>query len=180
MERNKFDEIVDKLLEMGYGDEIEWQRELKPCSDSHTFLMETCWVILNSGMKEQIARKIWNRIQDAWENNVDISEVFRHKGKVAAIKQVKERHDQIFNAYTLADDKITFLQTIPFIGNITKYHLAKNLGLDCVKPDRHLVRVADQYGMTPDSICQYLSKMTGEKVSVIDIIIWRACNLKIL
>jgi hypothetical protein len=180
MESNRFIEIMGSVIGAGYGDEIEWQRELQPCDNAQNFFGETCWVILNSGMKEQIARKIWNRVQDAWAKGIDLSEVFRHKGKVAALNYVMDNHKELFDKYQSADDKISFLQTIPFIGGITKYHLAKNLGHDCVKPDRHLVRIASQYGTTPEELCENLSKETGEKKCVIDIVIWRACNLKII
>lgn len=175
-----FRELVQKIEAYGYADEIKWQRELQPCDNNMNFLWETCWVILNSGMKEQIARKIWERIQDAWLEERDISEVFRHKGKVAAIKYVKENSGKLFEGYVLAENKIEFLKTIPFIGNITCYHLAKNLGHDCVKPDRHLVRVANMYGTTPDAFCQKIAHETGEKKCVVDIVIWRACNLGFL
>lgn len=180
MKAEKFKALITQLEEMGYANEIKWQRELQPCKDSVTFFGETCWVILNSGMKEQIARKIWERIQDAWAQGEDISKVFRHEGKVAALKLVKEKHASLFKMYLSAEDKIKFLQTIPYIGTITCYHLAKNLGHDCVKPDRHLVRIAEQYNTTPDELCEALSKETGEKKCVVDIVIWRACNLKLL
>lgn len=180
MTGSDFKLLVDAINGMGYGHDIEWQRNVKPCSSSVEFHGETCWVILNSGMKEQIARIIWNRIKDAWAKGVDISTVFKHQGKVKAIKYVTENHNYLFHGYLDAEDKIEYLQTIPFIGGITKYHLAKNLGHDCVKPDRHLVRIANQYGMTPDQLCEKVSKETGEKKCVVDIVIWRACNLQLI
>ncbi len=180
MSKREFFEIVDKLLELGYGEEIGWQRDLKECESNIQFAKEAIWVILNSGMKEQIARKISDRIYEALDSGRDISEVFGHKGKVSAIKYVLASSGKLFAEYVEAKDKIDYLQTIPFIGKITCYHLAKNLGHDCVKPDRHLVRVASKYKQTPDEFCEELSKATGERKCVIDIIIWRACNLKIL
>lgn len=180
MKAEQFTLLVSQLIEMGYGDEINWQRSLKICEEPHLFFTEACWVILNSGMKEQIARKIWERIQDAWSKNIDISEVFKHKGKVAAINYLMDNYKELFKQYRKSTDKIVFLQTIPFIGKITCYHLAKNLGHDCVKPDRHLVRIAEQYNTTPDELCEKLSKETKEKKCVIDIVIWRACNLRII
>lgn len=180
MERQEFEEIFNKVKLSGYDHEIEWQRNLQPCHNHIDFLYETCWVILNSGMKEQIARKIWDRIRAAWADKIDISTVFKHKGKVAAIKHVRDNCRGLFDGYLAAQNKMEYLQTIPFIGKITCYHLAKNLGHDCVKPDRHLVRIANQYNTTPDELCERLSKQVGEKKSVIDIILWRACNLKII
>lgn len=180
MEAAQYLEIKKAVIDQGYEEEIEWQANLKSCEDSEAFLGETCWVILNSGMKEQIARRIWNRIQAAWEEDTDISKVFNHKGKVAAIKLVKSTYGKLFENYVLAENKIEYLKSIPFIGNITCFHLAKNLGHDCVKPDRHLERIAKQYNSTPDVMCEKISKETGDKKCVVDIVIWRACNLKLI
>lgn len=175
-----FQVLQQKLIYMGYGGEIDWQRNLQECDNYVTFIDEAIWVILNSGMKEQIARQISNRIKAALIEGRDISEVFGHKGKVAAIKLLLHKGHELFAEYCKSENKIEYLKTIPFIGNITCYHLAKNLGHDCVKPDRHLVRVANKYNLTPDELCETISKETGEKKCVIDIIIWRACNLQLL
>lgn len=180
MDTSQFISLRRRLCKIGYRSEIKWQRDLQPCDNSLDFRSETIWVILNSGMKEQIARLISSRIYEAIASGIDISSVFGHKGKVAAIKMVWEKSGDLFEAYTLAVDKIGYLKTIPYIGSITCWHLAKNLGQDCAKPDRHLVRIASQYGMTTNEMCTKLSHETGEKVSVVDIIIWRACNLGLL
>src|SRR6185312_3727685 len=127
--------IKGQLTIDGYGDEIKWQTELQACESADIFRDESIWVILNSGMREQIARIIHGRIWHAYKNGQNISEVFGHKGKVAAIKYVLKNYQTLFHGYVNSDDKIEYLQTIPFIGGITKYHLAKNLGHDCVKPD---------------------------------------------
>lgn len=171
--------ILDQL-KPEYTEEIDWQENLKPCNDPYNFFMETCWVILNSGMKEQIARIIWDRIKIAWAQDIDISTVFKHKGKVSAIKYAKENYNKLFSDYVDSDDKINFLKTIPFIGEITCYHLAKNLGHNCIKPDRHLVRISKEYNTTPYALCLELSELSGFKIATVDIILWRAANLGII
>lgn len=70
-----------------------------------------------------------------------------------------------------------YLQTLPWICPITKYHLTKNLGLDVCKPGRHLVRIAGDYDMTPEELCEKLSKEAGDRVAMVDNGIWRAANL---
>lgn len=164
----------------GYAEEINWQRNLKKCDDSRLFADETCWVILNSGMKEQIVRLIWNRIKQAWSESKKTETAFNHKGKVKAIDYVQENASYLFAKWQHAEDKMQCLREIPFIGDITCWHLAKNLGEDVVKPDRHLVRIANQYDTTPNELCEKLSKETGEKKCVIDIVLWRAANLKMI
>jgi hypothetical protein len=175
-------DLKKTLIEDGYADEIDWQTNLEPVTNSLLFRDETIWVILNSGMKEQIARIIHGRIWHAINNGEDISKAFGHKQKVAAIKFVLKNFATLFNGYLNSDQKIDYLKdNIPFIGGITKYHLAKNLGHDCVKPDRHLVRIAKEYGFTDCvEMCRNISAQTGDKVCVIDIVLWRAANLGLI
>lgn len=169
--------LKQALIESGYADEIEWQSTLQPCNDPIVFRNEAIWVILNSGMKAQVARLIHKRIWKAIVDGINISEVFKHKGKVEAIKKILVEYNSMFDGYLKASHKIEYLQEIPFIGAITKYHLAKNLGHDCVKPDRHLVRIGKMYGMCCENLCEQISKETGDKVCVVDIVLWRSANL---
>ena len=37
-----------------------------------------------------------------------------------------------------------------------KFHLARNLGLDFAKPDRHLQRIAQSYNTTPQELCEHI------------------------
>lgn len=167
-----------QLIIDGYGHEIDWIANIEPCMDADDFAHEATWVILNSGMKEQIARQIWNKIKKAWLSGQPTSSAFGHKGKVAAIDFIRKNRQDIFNQYDCCLDKLEFLESLPFIGKITKYHLAKNLGLDVVKPDRHLVRLAKKYEFADCfELCKWIRNETGDKVSMIDMVLWRAANL---
>jgi len=178
LNRDVYLQLKAALIEDGYGHEIDWQTNLQPVSDSHTFRNETIWVILNSGMREQIARIISNRIKQAWSEGKPTSSAFGHKGKVAAIDYIVKNCGVLFTAYLSANNKIEFLKSIPFIGDITCYHLAKNLGHDVIKPDRHLVRIANECKYPNcNEMCLDISKATGDKVSVVDIVLWRSANL---
>ncbi len=179
MKSELFQHLLAELYN-GYGSEIDWQRTVKPVEILDDFCGEAAWVILNSGMKEQIARMIWNRIKQAWKDGKPTSTAFNHKGKVAAIDFIYSNSLTLFDGYKAATNKIEYLQTIPFIGKITCWHLAKNLGEDVVKPDRHLVRLANYYNTSPDALCEKISKENNEKKCVVDIILWRACNLQML
>jgi hypothetical protein len=73
---------------------------------------------------------------------------------------------------------IDYLQTFDFIGPVTAFHLAKNIGLDVVKPDRHLLRLAAAAGCNhPSELCGAIAEVTGDKVSVINLILWRYATL---
>ena len=177
MNKTVFLNLRQEVINAGYGDEIVWQEGLTPTNREGIFFREYMWVVLSSGMKNQIARLIEERIYQAWAEGKSTSSAFRHKGKVAAIEKVRGNKARYFFDYLQAGNKLDYLETLPYIGQITKYHLAKNLGEDVVKPDRHLVRIAEQYGTTPLKLCQNLAKEVGYRLVTVDLIIWRAANL---
>jgi hypothetical protein len=74
----------------------------------------------------------------------------------------------------IATDPIQKLMEFPFIGPITVWHLAKNLGLNVAKPDRHLVRISMALGFSnPMKFCNVIAQERGDPVRVVDLIIWR-------
>lgn len=175
-----FHHIRQAVIQAGYGEEIVWQESATEPDSADEFMWEYIWVVISSGMKNQVARIIEQRIVEAYNSGKPIETAFKHKGKVAAIKQMINNHDDAFDSYLEATDKLEFLALLPYIGEITKYHLAKNLGLDVVKPDRHLVRIAKKFSMTPNALCQKLSKETGYRIGTVDLILWRAGNLGVI
>lgn len=169
-------------LRREWEEEAQWASNIGTCEDAEFFAMETAYVIVNSGMKAQIAWRIWERVRERLERDLPVtgSGAFGHPGKVKAIDDVwKNRHDlfQRFNQAEGDSAKLEFLGSLPWVGNITRYHLAKNFGLQVAKPDRWLVRVADIHGQTVKAFCQHLSDATGFSVPLVDTIIWRCCNL---
>lgn len=180
MKANKYLDLKNFIIDQGFEKDIEWSESLTECSDAHNFFKEAAWVIVNSGMKNQVAVKIWKRIITAMSNLQPISRVFKHAGKAAAIEYVWANRKRLLADYLLINndiDRIEFLKTIPWIGDITKYHLAKNLGMDVCKPDRHLVRIAKKYELSPEELCKKLSIVTGDRVATVDYVLWRAANL---
>jgi hypothetical protein len=74
----------------------------------------------------------------------------------------------------ILSDPTSTLRQFPFIGPITVWHLAKNLGFDTIKPDRHLVRIARHFGFDhPDAFCASIARVTGDPVKVVDLVVWR-------
>lgn len=174
--------LKEKVIEAGYAEEIAWAENITPCSSPTIFWMEYSWVVINSGMKNQVAKIIWTKIQDSLKSRTNLNPgwahaVFKHQGKCDAIEAVWYNQNKIMIEYLKTADKLSFLESLPWIGKITKYHLAKNLGFDCCKPDRHLIRIAKQYNMTPEELCRKLSLETGDKIALVDTVIWRAANL---
>jgi len=180
MQLEKYLYLYKKVCQLGFEEEIKWAVSLKPCENAYLFAREATWVIISSGMKNQVARKIEERIYHAISQGQTISSAFGHKGKVRAIEYIRENKERLFGEYQEADDKIEYLKSLPWIGDITKYHLAKNLGLEVVKPDRHLVRIAKTFGKVPLKLCKDLAEKSGDSLAVVDTVIWRAANLGLI
>lgn len=169
--------LKSQVLCAGFSEEIEWAQNIKAVTKPLYFWLEYAHVVVNSGMKAQVAEKILRHIYKAKAEGLQTLDVFKHQGKAKAIDFVWNNQHDVFYWYYRSDDKLVYLETLPWIGPITKYHLARNLGADVCKPDRHLVRISKKYGLTPAKMCEQLSIETGERIGVVDAVIWRAANL---
>jgi len=181
MNRIEYFNYKKNVIQNGYGFEIKMVNNMlkNPCNSSERFLREYIWVVVNAGMKFQIAEVIYYKILYAMKKRYKLENIYGHSQKVEAIKYVVNNKDIIFENYCANKNKIEFLDSLPFIGPATKYHFARNLGLDVCKPDRHLIRLAKFYDLTPFSLCEKVSKETSEKVGIIDVVLWRAGNLQL-
>lgn len=155
------------------------------------FLRESAWVVLCSGFRESTVRRCFGRISFCfcdWESAEAIVEaypacklaakyVFANDAKLEGIVGIARHVENIgFRNFKQAvlRDPINELQKLPYIGPITVRHLAKNIGVDTAKPDRHLARVSSRLGFADTtSLCAAIACATGERVSIIDLIIWR-------
>lgn len=174
-----FREIVTALGKQAV-DDIAWSEDIKPPVDAEDFASEAIFVICNSGMKNTIAVKIFAKVMGAIQGGLSAFDVFRHPGKAAAINLIWRTRDDLLAGYLAAPDKIEFCASLPWIGSITKYHLAKNFGADVAKPDVHLQRLADHEGTSPQALCERLASETGYRAATIDVVLWRACANGIL
>jgi hypothetical protein len=177
MELAQYVELKHRVMVAGYYQEIQWAESVREPADAETFFSEYAWVVINSGMKNTVARKIWTRIQCVLAANGKVSDAFGHPGKAAAIQEVYDERESLFESYRSAADKLVFIEKMPWIGPITKWHLAKNYGFDVAKPDRHLVRIAARYGKSVTQLCKDLADATGDRVATVDLVLWRAASL---
>jgi hypothetical protein len=179
------------LIEAGLGPEIEWQQSRDPVTvDEPTFLAEAAWVIYNSGFREAIVRRKFDfislcfcdwaskEIVEAGSKCVDaamlaIANRRKHEAVLAVARRIAATGYRAFYD-GLLENPIAELQRLPFIGPVTAVHLAKNLGFDVAKPDRHLVRLHKALGF-PDvaKMCAHLATVTGDPVRVVDLVLWR-------
>lgn len=176
-----FDELVERLRIAGFADaDIEWSENIKAPDNADDFALEIIFVICNSGMQNRVARKIFDRILEALRVGRPVGEVFGHKGKVSAINHIWANRVDLLAQFHRAADKLEWCGELPWVGNITKYHAAKNLGADVAKPDVHLQRLADLEGTPVADLCRRLADESGYRVATVDLILWRACAEKIM
>lgn len=184
------------VIAAGYACEIDAQKNasLDEVTEKD-FLQEAAWVVLSAGMKESVVRKKFTTLSGAflhWESasiivgskqfcRANALSCFAHEGKIDAILSIVDHVDE--NGFPCVKQSIQdrgpeYLRAFPFIGPVTCWHLAKNLGLDVVKPDRHLLRISEAAGFSsPHSLCQAIADLSGERISVIDIVLWRFATL---
>jgi thermostable 8-oxoguanine DNA glycosylase len=62
---------------------------------------------------------------------------------------------------------------------VTVYHLAKNIGLQFAKPDRHLVSISNKAGYQDvQAFCRDISNQVGDSITVVDLVLWRFATLE--
>lgn len=184
------------VLNSPYGVEVlDLLREPTQISESE-FLQELAWVILSAGMAETVVRRKFPEISKCfcnWESARRISDTaeeciqnalshFRHERKIRAIataammlaasdpfEKLRER---------VLGDPIRVLQSFPYIGPITAFHIAKNMGIQVAKPDRHLSRLAQSSGFqSVEEFCGTIAHFLGEDIRRVDSVLWRFATI---
>jgi hypothetical protein len=203
MEKNCIEQLIATYLNArsvvtnsGFSCEVDWQDSA--CFDDlseSTFLRESAWVVLSSGMKETVVRKKFIELTPVFFHWRSASEIIRDKSnchnkalqifnnepKINAIYSIARKIDKFgFEKIRtrILKEGISYLMSFDYIGPVTAFHLAKNIGLDVVKPDRHLKRIAEALQFdNPTSLCMLISSITGDKLSVVDIVLWRFATI---
>lgn len=188
--------LKERVVDAGYGDEVDWHAELEfESTTEEEFLREAAWVVLTSGFRESIVRDCFGGVSAAfldWRSASRIAacrdrcegralKVFGNTRKIRAIGSIvgqvaEDGYEKVKNGVRRGG--VTYLRRFPFIGPVTSYHLAKNIGLEVVKPDRHLVRLAEAMGCgSPGELCSTVAKVVGDSVGVVDLVFWRYATL---
>ncbi len=171
------------------------------------FAYECFYVVCVAGFKQDYAKVMCEKIIDFVKKNEnfeleDLERIYKNKLKIKAIKNIwdnRKKYQEQFYSLKTIDEKVNFLGTLPFIGNITKYHLARNLGLDFVKYDIWIQRLGVAFykawdfvdkvnnsKLLPeikyfcDVMFKKLQRETGEKVGFLDVVLWRSCQKGLL
>lgn len=179
------------VIENGYACEIAWQQQVAALEVSPTtFLREAAWVVLSSGIRESVVRTIFPRVERAmWDFDPQALTLqrarardaalnaFRHERKIDAVLDIAgtvAKLDSLQLRSALDADTEGFLRSLPYVGPITWRHLAKNLGADVAKADRHLLRFASAAARSSvDDMCAEIGSRLDEPVAVVDLVLWR-------
>ncbi len=168
--------------------------------DEDFFFRDVIWVIHATGFSAKAVGKFMPRLVEAysfWDKCANrtyeqvlerVKSVCNNPQKIRAIHKIACLMNQAMNInnQSWADFKNEHLSSpeklvaLPYIGKITCYHLARNIGLlECVKPDLHLVRMAKYWGFNDcTEMCKSVQaehlKQTGEYIplGIVDLVEW--------
>lgn len=163
--------------------------------DPDMFFREYVWVVHATGFSAKAVGKFMPRLAEAYgpygvlagedfETAFDrVRKVCNNPQKAKAVhKTAGLLRDAIekdgwgkFRDESLSSPDL--LQKLPYIGKITCFHLARNLGvLECVKPDLHLVRLAAHWGFSDcEALCRAV-RPVGMPLGIVDLVLWYACS----
>ena len=139
---------TDYIATAGLDREVAWQRDSDLASVSETMLLrEAAWVILCSGFREFVVRRVFDHISLCFVIGIGCrdrrslscmpsgsSSVVHAPAKLSAIVEIARRVNVMgFNVFksALVSDPLTTLRQFPYIGPITSWHLAKILVSTC-------------------------------------------------
>ena len=159
------------------------------------FFYEYVWVVHATGFSARAVGNLMPRLTDAygpweklgWEDLHDVlarvCPVVNNPQKIRAVHTMAltmcgKMQTQSWSEYreqSLSTPEK--LQSLPYIGKVTCYHLARNIGiLECVKPDLHLVRLADHWGYgSCEEMCKAV-RPEGTPLGIVDLILWYAAS----
>ena len=166
------------------------------------FFREAVWVIHATGFSAQAVGKFFDCLMNAYrgwsflaqENKASAIErcrkVVNNPQKIGAVWQIANDIHNGINKLGWKQYKQDYLSSpdllkdLPYIGKITCYHLARNIGLlECVKPDLHLVRLAKYWGYNDClKMCKAIQErhfqVSGEKLplGIIDLCLWYSAS----
>lgn len=156
------------------------------------FFREYVWVVFCSGFRVKVVSDHWpdiGRVFHAFnvdrvkEDSIEVllsKTPIKNMMKVASIWKASSiiTTDFVNELGSLTDVNSIYdlLQKLPFVGKITAWHLMRNIGVDCFKPDRHIVRLSELLGCSPDDIFRVIiDSGRTDLIGLADVILWYAC-----
>lgn len=110
MTPSRYHELKAAIINAGYGHDIDWAQGVKAPESAEDFAGEVIWVILCSGMKEQVARIIQGRVWAAIKVGKPVKgNVLGKSGKAAAIDTFWRDRVALFTSFKTAPDKVAYI-----------------------------------------------------------------------
>jgi len=158
------------------------------------FFKQYVWVVFTSGFNASIVRKKWGLIKNVLYgfnvekvcklNEEELFERSPIKNKLKICSIIKGSQiitNSWINDIRNANDSEVIkkkLIELPHISNITVYHLMRNIGIDCFKPDRHITNLSNKLNLDTRTIFNIIIKNNREEyIGLADFILWRASSL---
>ena len=111
-------------------------------------------------------------------------DAFRNRLKAEGIEQLWRNRGALFEEFRSQKDgdlpDWLKKKKLPYIGPVTRYHAARNLGLDVAKPDRLMERIAKKTREKVQPLCERLAKASGDRVGTVDAVFWYAASCGII
>lgn len=162
--------------------DLKWIKSRNTLTSSFKeFYEEYTYVVIASGFRGRTAAKLTPLLINCKGEFDSMYKIFKNERKCKALSTVwriygiEEKQWQLFRDSL---DTVEKLETLPYIGPVTKFHLARNIGLenDIVKPDLHLLRYASELGFeTPRKLVEHIhdyEEYNHFALGTIDFILW--------
>lgn len=178
-----------------YDDELNriWSTRFNEVTPAF-FFREYVWVVHTSGFSAKAVSKFFQKILKSYgpypvlalESFDEVFDRVRpicnyrkkvesvHKTAGIILEGIGERGWESFRNESLSTPDL--LMRLPHVGPVTCFHLARNVGmLEFVKPDLHLVRMANHWGYSDcTEMCESIQGKLDEDVplGIIDLVLW--------
>jgi hypothetical protein len=159
------------------------------------FFHEYIWTVHTTGFSAKAVGKFFPRLLEAYgpydrlaAETKDIAFervrlVCNNQQKIMSVWMTATRMRngiQLFGWEKFRQDYLSspdLLAKFPYVGKITQFHLARNIGLlDSVKPDLHLVRMAKYWNFEDcTSMCKALQE-EGMPLGIVDLLLWYSAS----
>jgi hypothetical protein len=185
-----------EFVQRFYPDEIEYFSSIKFDDITPEFYFrEYVWVVHATGFSAHAVGSFINRLTEAYGNWKQLA-VCDESTMLKRVCAVVNNPKKILSVYKMAKlmlDRVNtsnwneykynylstpeLLQKLPYIGKVTCFHLARNIGLlEYVKPDLHLVRLAKHWGFKNcDDMCKFVQPK-DMPLGIVDLIFWYAAS----
>jgi len=191
-------QYAEKIVnEGGFNKQVAYLKDLMERKPFKTisveqFFREYTWVVFTCGFKAAYVQKYWKNIKKmccdfdiakakelSFEELLEVSPI-KNKKKLKAIEQSCDIIDECFiqkvHKIKDKDEAKDLFKILPFIGEITVYHIMRNVGIDCFKPDRHIVHITKDLKISEEDLFEIICSKYKEYIGVIDYILWRASS----